>query len=291
MQSSITKGEPSFCKISTISIGLLSKIPDYVLDYNIFFFKGVKKFRDEDSKSSSSPAINEIKRLICKNSVDNCENINYNLDEKTKTCIMHDRLLTYLVLERKRRDKFLLKMYLDSQLNKDKSKSKNQKKSIEEIEKEFSEIKLLDEEHLNIDNYKIRSPIYNYILNNEDDLFKNRVSFRKFSILQRIEYNFEEELNDDDLIENFCDCDDFDFFRKFKLSGNEEYDYKDMTQEDIEKREKKYDEVINEMMDKDIIRILIPLASQVILSGIDLNKGHTDISFTEVEPEKTSTVL
>lgn len=114
----------------------------------------------------------------------------------------------------------------------------------------------------NPDKYEIKS-IYYKTFNSAKDEYADQ--FGRLALLQSLEYDFEHALddesdyqNDDDLVEHFCD----DRMLDFKL--------------DTSKTE-------NEVMNSELIRVLLPLASQVIMG--QEGEGEAEDDETDGEEE------
>lgn len=305
--SRITKGTPSYKLLSNESIVRLAKIPDYPLDYNIYVFQQITDTRNNLTKEELKEIFQSFQQKQGNfngnvNGKDEAEQLeqengNRNAEQKrylTKTAEMHDRLLHYLILERKRREKIVLKKYLSDEI----SKRKNQ----DPVENKLQvDLQLLEEEEEGILQYKIRSPIYNTLIqssppseeapgtgnsaNGNDKVKKGLGQFKRFATVQNIEYKFEEELNDNELVELFADCEEF---KKFELIYNDlrknnankiiaEAENEDQIEGNSQKqiKDKTIDKIIDQLTNENIIRLMIPLAGQAILSGIDISASSS----------------
>ncbi|GME98350.1 unnamed protein product [Ambrosiozyma monospora] len=161
--------------LSTLSKELndkLSTVPDYPLDYNIFLFKGIKDSRKDFEKELIDLRLDifqsipeEYGRLVFKG-VEEGSNGDKILIHTT-TSKLQDRLLELLILERHRRDIDILNKMLDTKPGND------------------AHIKLVQLE--DPFKYEIKSPIYNSFQANADSY---KESFKKFNILQNIEYSW-----------------------------------------------------------------------------------------------------
>ncbi|KAG0682650.1 hypothetical protein C6P42_002598 [Pichia californica] len=124
------------------------------------------------------------------------------------------------------------------------------RRDIELLNKQFeNKIKYVELEDPHI--YEIKSPFYQ-TFNKSRDEYKSQ--FDKLALLQSLEYDFEHELDDDsdyqndnDLIEHFCD----DEMLEFSLNNSK-------NEADV--------------VDSEIVRVLLPLASQVILGENNENE-------------------
>lgn len=108
--------------------------------------------------------------------------------------------------------------------------------------------------------YEIKSRFYQTFNNARGEYLEQ---FNRLALLQSLEYDFEHELDDDsdyqtddDLIDHFCD----EAIQKFKLDGSK-------TEEDV--------------INSEIVRVLLPLASQVIMG-----QGGDDDDDDDEEEEK-----
>lgn len=212
---------PSFDTLNEESIDILKQIPDYPLDFNIFIFKGIR-----DIRLKIADDLKEFRLVLQDDKLKNGL-------ELTSTSQLQDRLLQILIIERHRRDIELLNLFINSR-----DSSKNVKA-----------IKLIQPF-----NYDIKSPIFKK-LNSSAENYQE--SFRKFAILQNLEYEFEEQLlNDDELIQEFI-SDEILKFNELYLKD------KDKPIEDL------FEDIFNEGK---FIRIVIPLAAQGILMGVDIEK-------------------
>ncbi|GMM34918.1 hypothetical protein DASC09_022430 [Saccharomycopsis crataegensis] len=265
--SKITIGEPSYGLINAGSIDKLAKIPDYPLDYNIYVFRKIKEAREKLTKEDLKDIIETVK-------LEDVQNHEDNKGYLTKTTEMHDRLLKYLTLERKRREKIILKKFLDDEI------SKSKKKSSEASTLDYK-LQLTPDEEKGVLNYTIRSPIYNSFIKVDEttsEAVDKNINYKKLAMVQNIEYIFEEELNDDELVDVFADCNEFASFEVIYnnlRSDNGKWNDKhliniDESKQDI--RDAEIKEVLDKLMAVDIIRLLIPLAGQAVLTGIDVTR-------------------
>lgn len=219
----------------------LTRISEYPLDYNIFLFKGIKDSRKDDEKE-----LIKFRKSVLDNIPKDYGNLVFNgLTEKkdgssdiepTTTSRLQDRLLQILILERHRRDIIALNKLLSAD-------PKNTKK--------IQYIKL--NEPLK---YEVKSPIYRSFESNKE-LYES--SFRKFAVLQSVEYDFEHVIdengdyqNDDDLIDAFCTPEVLEF--------NEEL---------IKNKDKGPDKIEDLVDNSRIARVLIPLAAQAFFLSED----------------------
>ena len=232
---------PQLGSLNEISRENLSKIHDYALDYNIFLFKGIKECIDNNEISliESIEALfesipNEYSKLI-----HNPLGGSKTFKDPSTTSKLQNRLLELLIQERHYRD-------------------------IENLNKQFDDkiqyIKLDDPSV-----YEIKSIFFKTFQDSKDE-FKDQ--FRKFALLQSLEYDFEHNLdndseyqNDNDIIDQFCD----ETLLNFKLENT-----------------KNDETIVNE---SEIARVILPLASQVIL-GEDEEEDDEYDEEEEVEVEE-----
>lgn len=128
------------------------------------------------------------------------------------------------------------------------------RRDINQLNKQFeNKIKYVELEDPN--KYEIKSPFYQTFNNSKDDY---KEQFEKLALLQSLEYDFEHTLdedsdyqNDNDLIDHFCDDEMINF--KLDNSKNE-----------------------NDVVNSAIVRVLLPLASQVIIGQNDNEQGDKD---------------
>ncbi|VEU20075.1 DEKNAAC100287 [Brettanomyces naardenensis] len=227
----------SLLQLSEGSRTKLSTVSDYPLDYNIFLFKGISDSRKEDEQE----LINFRKSILDSVPEDYGNLVFGGLGKKddgtpklelTTTARLQERLLKLLILERHKRDIEALNRMLAS--------DPENKKRIN-----YNEIK----EPLK---YEIKSPIYRSFESHKA-LYKN--SFKKFSLLQNVEYDFEHVIdedgdyqNDNDLVDAFCTEDIVGFNEKMKENKGKDYD----SLEDV-------------VSNSEIGRVLIPLAAQTFI--------------------------
>ncbi|KAG7938185.1 hypothetical protein KL934_000759 [Ogataea polymorpha] len=183
---SFLQSPPSLSKLQTASAQKLAQVSDFPLDYNIFLFEEIKHARERDVQEMIDFRLDLFESIP----QDHSSLIFRGLEKKadgdyelipTTTSRLHDRLLELLILERHRRDILQL--------------SKIAGKNIQAVE--------LSDPNL----YEIKSPIYQQLLSTKDQY---QTSFKRFAMLQNIEYDFENRLdgsdvsNDDDLVQQFC---------------------------------------------------------------------------------------
>ncbi|KAG7697732.1 hypothetical protein KL929_000213 [Ogataea haglerorum] len=189
---SFLQSPPSLAKLQTASSQKLAQVSDFPLDYNIFLFKEIKHARERDVQEMIDFRLDlfdsipqDYSSLIFRG-LEKRPDGSYELFPTT-TSKLHDRLLELLILERHRRD--------ISQL------SKITGRTIEAVE--------LADPNL----YEIKSPIYQQLLATKDEY---QTSFKRFAMLQNVEYDFENRLDgtdvssDDDLVQQFCTQDVID---------------------------------------------------------------------------------
>lgn len=213
---------PKLSLLTDESRDLLAQVDDYALDYNIFLLKGIH----DTIESKDDNLITTIESLHSAIPQE-YSSIIYNPLQDGKfvpstTSNLEDRILRLLIEERHRRDMNLLNKLVGDKI-----------KYIE-LENPYK--------------YEIKSKFYQAFNSNKDDY---KEQFRRFALLQSLEYDFEHQLddesdyqNDNDLISHFCD----DTLMSFKLKPSD-----------------KEEDVLN----NEIVRILLPLASQVILGQGD----------------------
>lgn len=211
-------------ELSDSSKALLAKVDDYVLDYNIFLFKGMREIiasHDERLKSIIQSLFLTLPEEYSAMIFNPMEKSDGKIEPST-TSKLQDRLLSLLIQERHRRDIDVLN-----------SRFENKIKYIE-LGDPFK--------------YEIKSPFYKTFNESKEDYGEQ---FNKLALLQSLEYDFEHVMDeesdyqsDDDLVGHFCD----DSVVDFKLDASK-------TDADV--------------MDSEIVRVLLPLASQVILSEND----------------------
>lgn len=221
---------PSYQLLLADSVDKLSKILDWPLDYNIYIFEQISLARSKLLQSEIEDitlALNKGKEL--------------NKEKITNAINMHERLLYYIRLERKRREKVVLKKFINDKALESKSLEPNSKLEVG--------VQLSPEEEKHILEYKIRSPNYNML----KDKLKNEIGFRRFALLQCVEYRFEEMLNDDQLVEEFCDCGEFKEFEDAYQS--------------LRKAEEP-EQILDMLGTKNIVRVMILLAGQAIITGV-----------------------
>lgn len=213
---------PSFDQLSEESKNLLERIPDYPLDFNIFIFKGI-----HDIRPSMKDELAEFRLNL------NGESIKE--DGLTNTSKLQDRLLEILMIERHRRDIILLNQFINA---------KGGDKTIKPIQLKSPL------------SYEIKSPIFKKLQSSQSTYDQ---SFRKFAILQNLEFDFESDpMTDDELIEEFVS--------EELLNFNELYLKKDVPTEQT------FEEIFQQGK---FIRVVIPLAAQGILMGVDIEKELT----------------
>lgn len=208
----------SIASLSENSRELLQKVDPYVLDFNIFLFKGINETHSRDNAK-----LHEFLSQVLASIPSEYKTKIFNPieDDKvilTTTSRLQLRLLELLIHERHRRDIEVINSRLGGKLQ---------------------YIPLNDPLK-----YEIKSPFYLTFKQSNDDYVNQ---FYKLAMLQCLEYDFEHNLdesddyqNDDDLVKEFCS----DSIMEFKLS--------DATKE-------------TDIMDSELIKVLIPLASQVML--------------------------
>lgn len=201
---------------------LLAQVDDYALDYNLFLFKGIHdKIKNNDSGLIST--IESLQIAIPKEYSDIIYNpLRDGKLEPSTTSKLQDRILCLLIEERHRRDIDMLNKRVDGK------------------------VKYIELE--NPSKYEIKSMFYKAFDGAKNDYEEQ---FRRFALLQSLEYDFEHNLdedsdyqNDDDLVAHFCD----EALMNFKIDQST-----------------KEEDVLN----TEIVRILLPLASQVILGNED----------------------
>ncbi|CDK29093.1 unnamed protein product [Kuraishia capsulata CBS 1993] len=236
----------SFDSLSESSKELLCRVPDYPLDYNLFIFKGIHKVRPQmkadlcefrvqaaENTPRGDNADKAVHLGILKPADKDADANDYEL-ELTTTSKLQDRLMKILILERHRRDIAMLNRVLEQE------------------NKSITPIALTDPLV-----YKIKSPLFATLWSQHYD--NHEQSFKKFAILQNLEYEFERDLSenpevndvtdDDSLIRLFCDSKDV-----------MEFDIKDQIDQDLLDKQ-----VLD---DSKIVQIMIPLAAQAILMGV-----------------------
>lgn len=215
----------------------LTQVPDYPLDYNIFLCKGIAEAQKDDEaellkfrESIVDSIPDDYGNLIFKGLTKNGDG-SMKL-ESTTTSKLQRRLLLLLILERHRRDIIALNRLLATD-------PKNCKI--------IHYVELKDPMQ-----YEIKSPIFRSF-EGAKDVYQG--SFKKISVLQNIEYDFEHAIdengdyqNDDDLVDAFCTED----VMKFNSKLNETDD-------------KAYDSLEDVVANSRIARVLIPLAAQAFL--------------------------
>ncbi|QPG76645.1 hypothetical protein FOA43_004037 [Brettanomyces nanus] len=231
-------------QLSDKSLQNLAKVSDYPLDYNIFLFKGIDQSRSEDldeltqfRKSVLDSIPKDYGDLIF-------DAVGANQLELTTIARLQNRLLKLLILERHRRDIEILNRMISED-----PKLANKKISYIQLKEPLK--------------YEIKSPIYKSFENNRD-LYKE--SFRKFALLQNVEYDFEHLIDDngdyqtdDDLLEAFCTDDILDFNDKMK-----------------ENKDKDYDTIEDVVANSKIGKVLVPLAAQAFFTRDDDEKDEKD---------------
>ncbi|KAH3665922.1 hypothetical protein OGAPHI_004111 [Ogataea philodendri] len=181
-----------FANLSTESLEKLTKVSDFALDYNIFLFKGIKQARESDTKELIDFRLDLFNSIpkdhgsMIFRGLDKSASGDYTLIPTT-TSRLQDRLLELLILERHRRDIQVL--------------SKLANKKINPVPLEDPNV------------YEIKSPLYQRLLSTKDEY---ETSFKRFAMMQNVEYDFENELddgdyeNDNDLVQQFCTDDLFE---------------------------------------------------------------------------------
>lgn len=213
---------PKLSLLTKESRDLLAQVDNYALDYNIFLLKGIH----DTIKSNDTELITTIETLHATIPQEYSKIIfnplqNGNFIPST-TSNLEDRILGLLIEERHRRDINILNKLTGDKIN------------YIELENPYK--------------YEIKSNFFQAFNANKEEY---KEIFRRFALLQSLEYDFEHDLdddsdyqNDDDLIEHFCD----ETIMSFKLT-----------------QPVKEENVLN----NEIVRILLPLASQVIMGQGD----------------------
>lgn len=214
--------------LSEKSRELLGKVDSYVLDFNIFLFKGINETHTRENDKLLA-FINQLMASIpleYKTKIFNpIENDKVNL---TTTSKLQLRLLELLIHERHRRD-------------------------IETINSQLGgKLKYIPLQHPQ--KYEIKSPFY-LTFKQSNDEYENQ--FYKLALLQSLEYDFEHDLNEADDYQN-----DDDLVKEFCTDSILEFQLKDAKKE-------------SDIMDSELIKVLIPLASQVILMEGDEENVQT----------------
>ena len=120
--------------------------------------------------------------------------------------------------------------------------------------------------------YEIKSPIFRSF-EGAKDVYQG--SFKKFSVLQSIEYDFEHVIdengdyqNDNDLVDAFCSDDVMKFNAKL-----------------CESKDKSYDSLEDVVANSRIARVLIPLAAQAFLlgDGKEEEQKHAKRTYSETK--------
>ncbi|OWB56571.1 hypothetical protein B5S28_g2478 [[Candida] boidinii] len=271
----------------------LTKVPDYNLDYNIFILKGIRESRiknyldlkklrleiiesvndvieeEEEQDNDSNKSTNEINDMkIYKGSVnDNDDSL-----ELTTAAKLQERLLELLIIERHKRDIKMLNELISSQKKKEDSNTETTTTSSSD-EVIIKTIKLNDPHK-----YEIKSPIFKMF---DKSLSESYIDiFRKFAILQNIEYEYEhyldindtefEILSDDKLLNEFLSNEDlfkFDLLKNLtETTGSiNEHDGGISNQHDeakLKELKESSDEVLNSGK---IIQIMLPEASKFLI--------------------------
>lgn len=213
---------PKLSLLTKESRDLLAQVDNYALDYNIFLLKGIH----DTIKSNDTELITTIETLHATIPQEYSKIIfnplqNGNFIPST-TSNLEDRILGLLIEERHRRDINILNKLTGDKIN------------YIELENPYK--------------YEIKSNFFQAFNANKEEY---KEIFRRFALLQSLEYDFEHDLdddsdyqNDDDLIEHFCD----ETIMSFRLT-----------------QPVKEENVLN----NEIVRILLPLASQVIMGQGD----------------------
>lgn len=209
----------SLSLLSEKSLEKLALVDNYVLDFNIFLFKGIL-----DTHRSHNGQLSETVSQLMSSIPEEYQDKIFNpLNEEkhvvyTTTNRLQSRMLELLIHERHKRDIAMINDKLGGKL------------SYVPLEKPLV--------------YEIKSPFFLTFNQSKNDY---QQQFYRLALLQLLEYDFEHELTedgdytcDDDLIDDFCS----EAVMNFKLENAK--DEKDV-------------------MDNEIIKVLIPLASQVLL--------------------------
>ncbi|GMM31202.1 hypothetical protein DAMA08_039470 [Martiniozyma asiatica (nom. inval.)] len=180
--SSFLSSNSSLAALGESSRDLLGKIDNYVLDYNIFLYKGIVNAHNTDNAklhgtlSILFDAIPDEYKGTLFNPIDG-QKVGL-----TTTAILQMRMLELLIHERHRRDIDVLNKQLDGKIK------------YYPLEK--------------TDKYEIKSPFYLTFIKSSGE-YANQ--FQRLALLQSLEYDFEHELDDDnelqsddDLVNLFC---------------------------------------------------------------------------------------
>jgi len=235
----------------------LAHVPDYPLDYNIFLFKGIA-----DAQKDGESELVKFRESIVSSIPEDYGNLlfkglNETSDgsiklEATTTSRIQCRLLLLLILERHRRDIIALNKLLAADLKNPKT---------------INYVELKDPMK-----YEIKSPIFRSF-EGAKDVYQG--SFKKFSVLQSIEYDFEHVIdengdyqNDNDLVDAFCSDDVMKFNAKL-----------------CESKDKSYDSLEDVVANSRIARVLIPLAAQAFLlgDGKEEEQKHAKRTYSETK--------
>ncbi|GME72771.1 unnamed protein product [[Candida] boidinii] len=282
-----------FDNISTEIKEKLSKVPDYNLDYNIFILKGIRESRikncldlkklrleviesvndviegeeqekdDDNDDDATNNEINDMK--IYKGNVNDIDDSL----ELTTAAKLQERLLELLIIERHKRDIKMLNELISAQRKKSDSASTVSPPD----ELVIKTIKLSDPHK-----YEIKSPIFKMF---DKSLSESYIDiFRKFAILQNIEYEYEhyldtndeefEILSDDKLLNEFLSNEDlfnFDLLKNItETTGSvNEHDGGISNQHD-EERLKELKENSEKVLNLGkIIQIMLPEASKFLI--------------------------
>ncbi|OUM53897.1 hypothetical protein BVG19_g3226 [[Candida] boidinii] len=271
----------------------LSKVPDYNLDYNIFILKGIRESRIKnclDLKKLRLEVIESVNDVIegeeqekdddndddaTNNEINDMKiykgNLNDNDDslELTTAAKLQERLLELLIIERHKRDIKMLNELISAQRKKSDSGS-----TVSSPDKLVIKTIKLSDPH----KYEIKSPIFKMF---DKSLSESYIDiFRKFAILQNIEYEYEhyldindeefEILSDDKLLNEFLSNEDlfnFDLLKNItETTGSvNEHDGGISNQHD-EERLKELKENSDEVLNSGkIIQIMLPEASKFLI--------------------------
>ncbi|ODQ82271.1 hypothetical protein BABINDRAFT_164082 [Babjeviella inositovora NRRL Y-12698] len=239
----------------------LSLIPDYPLDFNLFIFRGISQRRGASDTNDSNTLLADLPVEQLELMVPSDGN---------KTFVAHQKLLKILIVERMRRDLTMInaeRHRLDENVALQSSKEILQRIAEEYLSKESSNSPLLD--------YQIRSPIYNMLDKNPQDSYKR--FFQRMAQLQALEFKFETDMeftDNEELIEMFLNDDILDFNKNF-VPTREQIDAAEGSEElraQMEIREKaEQAQRVEQMFSSEIVRVMIPLAAQAVLTGVKLS--------------------
>lgn len=229
----------------------LALIPDYPLDFNIYVFKGISAVRLRagfDAAAFTRHLSPEQQALLAPANA-------------TATVASHDQMLQMLLLERLRRDKMMV------ETERHRLELRDAAPSAEEVAaavREYVESNPLLE-------YQIRSPIHTMLERSSGDSYTP--FFERMAQLQLVEFRFEQDpMLPLELIAEFV-CPAIREFNQQFVSGAAA-DADDVaesmgrmsTGENGEPALPDFDQ----MFQTEIVRVLLPLAAQAVLGGVDL---------------------